>query len=236
MAIITLKAEPREVTGRGTDELREAGQVPVVVYGPKTEPINATVNRNELKAVYDQAGRSSLVDLAVADKAPEKVIIQDLQKDPVLGEIIHVDFYQVDMTKSVKATVKLIFEGVAAAVKELGGTLVKARTSVEVKGLPDKLVPSLTVDLSKLATFDDVIHVKDIVLPEGLEWDMDEERSVAVVNPPRTEAEMAALDEAPEEELPEGVEEETEGEEGEEKKEESGEGEAKAEEAKSEEK
>lgn len=214
MATITLKAEPREVKGRATDELRETGFVPVVVYGPKTEPIMATVNENELRSALKEAGHSSLVDLVINEQEPVKVIIQDLQEDPVKDKLLHADLYQVDMTKKVGATVKLVFIGTAPAVKELGGTLVKARTTVEVKGLPDKLVPSLEVDLTKLVTFDDVIHINDIVLPEGLEWDIDAERSVAVVNPPRTEEEMAALDEVPEEgELPEGAEEDKEGEE-----------------------
>ncbi len=238
MATITLKAEPREVKGRATHGLREAGLVPVVVYGPKTEPTMATVNENELRSALKEAGHSSLVDLVIEGQDPVKVIIQDLQEDPVKDEFLHADLYQVDMTKKVGATVKLVFSGIAPAVKELGGTLVKARTTVEVKGLPDKLVPSLEVDLTKLATFDDVIHIKDITLPEGLEWGVDAERSVAVVNPPRTEEEMAALDEVPEEgELPEGAEEDKEGEEGEEgeeKKSEDGEGDKNKEEEKSE--
>lgn len=198
MDIIELSAAPRELQGRGTDELREQGLVPAVVYGPKSEPVSVQVNQNEFLNVLAKAGQSSLVDLNVDGKM-SKVIIQDVAYDPLKDTPIHIDFYAVDLTKPVSATVGLVFVGTAGAVKELGGTLVKARTTIEVKGLPEKLVPSLEVDISKLATFDDVIHVKDLTLPEGLEFDMDPERSIAVVNPPRTEAEIEKLDEVPEE-------------------------------------
>ncbi len=201
MDTITLKVEPRELVGRKTELLREKGKVPAVIYGPKTEPKNISVDANALVGVYKAAGGSSLVDLVVGDAKPVKVIIQDIQRDPIKDTIIHADFFEVDMTKPVSATVLLDFVGTSPAVKELGGTLIKARNSIDVKGLPDKLVPSIEVDISALRTFDDVIHVKDLVLPEGLEFNMDPERSVAVVNPPRTEAEMKALEESPEEEV-----------------------------------
>ena len=197
MDTITLKAEPREMVGRQTNTLRDESVVPGVVYGPKTEPRKVQVDRNTLIAAYKKTGSSSLIDLDLNGKV-EKVIVQDIQRDPIKDDITHVDFYQVDLTKEVSATVRLEFIGSSAAVKELGGTLVKARNTVEVKGLPDKLVPALEVDITKLKTFDDVVQIKDITLPEGLSWDIDQERAVALVNPPRTEAQMAALEEAPE--------------------------------------
>lgn len=206
------------MVGRKTDTLREESVVPGVVYGPKAEPINVQVKHNDLVAVFRTVGRSSLVDLEIAGGKTAKVIIQDVQRDPIKDDITHADFYQVDMTKEVSATVRLEFTGSSVAVKELGGTLVKARNTVEVKGLPDKLVGSIEVDITKLETFDDVIHVKDVPLPEGLVWDMDDERAVALVNPPRTEEQMAALEEAPEEVEVTGADEAEEGEEGEEGK------------------
>ena len=217
---ITLKAESRELTGRDTNVLREEGKVPVVLYGPKVESKSYQVDRNELVAVYNEAGSGSLADFEIEGKIV-KVLIKDIQKDPIKDFITHADLYEVDLTKPVSATVDLQFIGGSAAVKELGGTLVKARDTIEVKGLPDKLVPFIEVDISPLNTFDDVIHVRDLAIPEGLELDIDPDRAVALVNAPRTEAEMEQLDEAPVEEVP-GEDEEAE--EGEEKKE--GEGEA----------
>ena len=211
MDTITLNAEPREAKGRDTNALRADSIVPAVVYGPNSESRSVQVIRNEVIAAFRQAGRSSLVDLVIGGDKPVKVIIQDVQRDPLKDDLTHIDFYEVDLTKEVSATVMREFIGTSAAVKELGGTLVKARDRIEVKGLPDRLVASLEVDISKLNTFDDVFHVKDIVLPEGLSLDMDEERAVALVNPPRTQEEMEKLDEAIEEEVT-GADEDEEGE------------------------
>jgi len=216
---VSLKAEPRELTGRAMDELKAEGTVPGVLYGPGTTNQNLQVERNALVSALQAAGGSSLVALDTGSGTPVNVIIKDIQKDPVRDDITHVDFYQVDMTKPVSTSVLLVYVGVSPAVKDLGGTLIKARTTIDVIGLPDKLVPSIEVDISKVTDFETVVHVKDLVLPEGLELDMDPKRAVVLANPPRTEAEMEALEEAPEEgELPEGAEEDTEGEEGDEDK------------------
>jgi len=187
-----------------------------VVYGPNSEPRSIQVDRNATIVAFRQAGRSSLLDLVIGGDKPVKVIIQDVQRDPLRDDLTHIDFYEVDLTKEVSATVKLEFIGTSAAVKELGGTLVKARDRIDVKGLPDKLVASLEIDISKLNTFDDIFQVKDIALPEGLSIDMDGERAIALVNPPRTQEEMEKLDEVIEEEITGAEEAEVkEGEEGE---------------------
>lgn len=217
---VSLKAEPRELTGRAAAELKTNGTIPAVLYGPGVANQNLQVENSAFVSAYQVAGGSSLVELDAGTGKPVNVIIKDIQKDPVMDFVTHIDFYQVDMTKPVSTSVLLEFVGIAPAVKDLGGTLIKARATIDVKGLPDKLVPSIEVDISTIIDFDTVIHVKDLELPEGLEFDMDPERAVALANPPRTEAEMEALEEAPEEaELPEGAEEEKEGEEGEEGKE-----------------
>ncbi len=214
---VSLKAEPRELTGRATEELKTEGIIPGVLYGPGVANQNLQVAYNAFDKAYQTAGESSLVELDTGSGTPVNVIIKDIQRDPVRDDITHVDFYQVDMTKPVSTSVLLEFVGTAPAVKDLGGTLIKARATIDVKGLPDKLVPSIEVDISKVIDFETVVHVKDLVLPEGLEFDMDPERAVVLANPPRTEEEMAELEEAPEEgELPEGAEEEKEGEEDEE--------------------
>lgn len=219
MKAITINAEPRELTGRDTDQLREQGKVPVTIYGPKVKTVSAQVDRNELAAALSEVGGGSLISIVLGDK-DEKVLIKDIQRDAITDLIIHADLYEVDMTKPVSATVDLQFIGSSAAVKELGGTLVRARDTIEVRGLPDKLVPFIEVNISALNTFDQVIYIKDLNIPEGLELDIDPESAVALVNAPRTEAEMEALEEAPVEDLPDEVKE---GEEGEAKEGEEGE-------------
>jgi large subunit ribosomal protein L25 len=193
---ITLSAEKRELAGRKNWQTREAGAVPAVVYGPNTQPQSVAVDRKALAVVFRQAGESTLVDLNINGNQPLKVLIQDLQYDPLTSEIIHADFRAVDLTKEITADIKLHFVGEAAAVKELGGTMVHALDKIKVRALPTALVASIEVDVSKLKTFEDSFKISDLVLPAGITVVDDANQTIAVVAPPRSEEELAALDKA----------------------------------------
>lgn len=205
METFSLKATQRELTGRKTDTLRTEGLVPAIVYGIGSEPKMITVEKVEFNRLYSEAGESSIVELAIEGSDVENVLIQDVQRDPLHGEVVHVDLRRIDMNKPVEASVSLEFVGESIAVKALGGTLVRAVEVIDIRCLPSKLVSSIEVDISKLETFDDVIHVSSLAIPEGIEVLTDMERTIATVNPPRVEE---VPTEAPEDELPEGVAEE----------------------------
>jgi len=193
---ISLSAEKRTILGRDNWKTRTAGQVPAVVYGSKIEPKNIAVNLKALIVALRGAGESSLVDLAINGDQPLKVLIQDVQKDPMTGEIIHVDFRAVDLTKEIVAEIKLEFIGESPAVKGLGGILIEAMNTLEVRALPTALVSSIQVDISMLKTFDDTIRVSDLILPAGITAVKDLNETVAVVEEPRTEEEIAELSKA----------------------------------------
>lgn len=194
-----ISAQSRTETGRKTEELRAQGLVPAVVYGSDTEPQSITIDRNAFVKVYKEAGESMIVELAVNEASPLHVLIQDFQMSPILGEVTHVDFRVVNMKEEIETDVDLEFVGEPMAVKGLGGTLVTSRDYVTVRCLPNKLVRSIQVDLTKLATFDDVIRISDLILPEGMVVLDEADASIAIVDAPRSEAEMAALDSAVEE-------------------------------------
>lgn len=191
----TLAAQKREITGRATDALRAAGAVPGVMYGFGTEPTNIVVDRNAFAKVYSQSGESTVVELTV-DGVTHPVLIADIQRDPLTDFFRHVDFRRVDPTRKIDANIRIMLVGESAAVKVLGGTLVQSLEEVEVFALPDRLVSEIEVDISRLATFEDVIHVSDIVIPEGIEIKNDLSLPVASVQAPRSEEELAALNEA----------------------------------------
>ncbi len=196
MSEITLQAQTRTEKGRKTNVIRAEGLVPAVVYGDGTDPQSISVNRQEFIKVYRTAGESSIIELSVADAKPLHVLIHDYDLDPLRDEVIHIDFRSVDMNKPIEAVVTLEFVGEAAAVKALGGTLMNSRETVLVRALPSKLVRSINVDLTQLATFDDVIRLVNLDLPEGMEIVGDTNLTIVSVSKPRTVAEMAALDEA----------------------------------------
>ena len=190
-----IEAKTREARGRQTVALRADGLVPAVMYGFDTEPKNITVDRNTFVKVYDQAGESTVVDLEI-DGTKHPVLIAEIQRDPLTDFITHADFRRVDPKRKIEADIPLKLVGMAPAVKELGGTLVQSLEEVKVMSLPDALVHEIEVDVTKLTTFDDVIRVKDIVIPEGIEVKSDADQAVASVQPPLSEAELAALDAA----------------------------------------
>lgn len=176
--------------------LRQDGFIPAVVYGPDRAALALTIPAPEFKKLYTAAGVSTLIDLQVeGEKAPNKVLIQEVQTDPLRGDVIHVDFRQINMAETMEAEVELSFVGDAPAVKGLGGTLIKPRAHVKIKCLPNDLVSSITVDLTALATFEDSIHVKDISVPQGITILDAGDSLVAKVAPPLTEEQLKAMEE-----------------------------------------
>lgn len=191
---MTLSAKAREEKGRKTNVLRAEGQVPAVVYGFAIEPTSITVDRSDMERLYTKAGESTVVDLDI-DGTVHPVLIQEVQRDALTGFFTHVDFRKLNMTERVEAAVSLVLEGEAPAVKGLGGTLIHALDEVEVSALPNALVREIIVDISVLATFDDAVHVSDLSVPAGVEILTEGTATVASVAPPRSEEELAALDE-----------------------------------------
>lgn len=181
-------------TARHADEVRAEGKIPAVVYGPEMQAVSVSVAQGEFEKLYSQAGESSLVDLNVDNGTPYRVLIQDVQYEPVKGKIIHVDFRQINMNKEMTATLSLNFLGESAAVKGLGGTLVKATDTVDIKCLPKDLVSHIDIDLSVLKTFDDIIKVTDLNLPAGITIVTNPTTVIAKVIPPLTEDELKAME------------------------------------------
>lgn len=197
MEEIKLSIKSREVIGRKVNSLRAEGMVPGIVYGHGVKNRNVVIGERELEKIYDEAGESSLIDLTIDEAKPVKVMIKVIQREPVYDKPLHVDFREVRMDEKITAEIDLVFVGETPAVKELGGTLVKNFDYLEVECLPTALVPEIEVSLEKLITFDDVLRVKDLNIPEGMRVLQDENRTIAVVTPPLTEEELAALEEAP---------------------------------------
>lgn len=190
----SLTAKKRE--GKA-EELRAEGLIPGVLYGPEIEPISIALDYNTFESLYNEAGESTLIDFTVeGDKEPTKVLIQDMQIDPVKRTISHVDLRQIKMGVEMSATMGIQYVNESSAVKELGGTLMTGNDSLNIKCLPKDLVSHIDIDLSVLNTFEDSIHVRDLKLPEGIVVTDDEGTLLAKVSAPLTEDQLKAMDEA----------------------------------------
>jgi large subunit ribosomal protein L25 len=193
---IVLKAQTRESKGK---KARQEAQdkIPCVVYGQDMKAENLWVDRVAFAQSFDDAGTNTIVTLQIDDaKKPLNVLIYDYQNDPVSSLFTHVDFYVVNLKEEVETEIPLVFVGIAPAVKELGGTLVKNHDVLEVRALPNDLPREIEIDLSKLKTFDDQITIADIAVNDKVQILLDPEMIIATVAEPRTDEELAALDEA----------------------------------------
>ena len=170
------------------------GLVYAVVYGPDVKNENIQVPEREFLKVLKEAGENSLIELVIEGvKEKKPVLVKEVQKNPVSGKIIHIDFYQPDWKEAVEVAIPLVFEGVAPAEKDLGGTLNKNILEVLVRALPQNLPHEIKVDVSKLNTFQDHIFVKDLVVSKDVEILKDADEIVAsVLEPQKIEEELAA--------------------------------------------
>lgn len=190
MSLYTLQAKTRKKLGRQASEVRAEGLIPAVVYGNKVENQILSVPRSEFEKVYAHAGASNLVDLVIEGASQVPVLIHDVQRDPRINKVVHVDFYQVNMAEKLNAHLPLKFIGESKAVKGLGGILIKNFSHIEVRCLPQDLVPEIAVDISCLQTFEDSIKIKDLPIPVGIEVIATPTAIVASVSAPLTEDEL----------------------------------------------
>ncbi len=189
-----ISAKPRVILGRQNKTLRKSGTMPAVLYGAKTKSLPLQVNQRDFEKIFRQAGENTLINLEVEGEGVHKVLIHDVAKHFMKNEPIHVDFYEVDLSKKIHATVPLHFVGTSVAVKELGGILIKSLNQIQVEALPTDLPQFLEVTIEKLSTFEDLIRVAEIPVNEKIRILDDPEAVIVSVQPPRTEAELADLE------------------------------------------
>jgi large subunit ribosomal protein L25 len=185
--MLVLKTKSRILLGKKTRSLRRKGILPACVYGHGKENKNIEVDKIFFQKFYKQAGADNLLDLIIDNQKPIKVLIQNIQKDPVKDQIIHIDFYQIKKGEKITHSIKLNFIGEAKAIKELNGSLVKNVNFVEVKCLPEDLISEIDVDISCLNSFEDVICLKDLKIPSNIEILDKLDEVVVVITPPKRE-------------------------------------------------
>lgn len=211
--MLSISAKIRKELGKKVKSLRKMGVLPAVLYGHKIKNLNLELDLKEFEKIYKKAGESSLIKLEVKNQKSKTelpkeakvkkrtessspvdeflVLIHDIQFDHLTQKLIHIDFYQPELKEEVEVTVPLIFEGEAPAVKDLGGTLVKNISEVEVKALPQNLPHEIKVDIGNLKTFEDNILIKDLIVLKEVKILKGPEEIVAkVTQPEKVEEEL----------------------------------------------
>ena len=137
--------------------------MPGVVYGPEKASVTISVGSSDLLRLYRKAGKSSLIDLDVGGDMI-KVLIQDIQFHPVRSDIIHIDFFAVNLKKVTTVDVPLNFIGESPAVKNLGCMLTRDHEYISIRCLPTDIPHDIAVDISKLENLQDSITIADLDL------------------------------------------------------------------------
>ena len=196
-----------EVQNRSKKEKVDHNFLPGVVYAPDIETMMIKFKTNDFIKAYTEVGESSLLTLKLADQE-FKVLVKDVQRDVIKDHFIHVDFYKVDMNKEVSTEIPLEFVGESKAVRELNAQLNKNIDFVSVECLPQDLVSVIEVDISALSEFGDSIHIKDLVLPSGINVLNHPDDAVVSVTEPQIEKEPEVVEEEKTEEADDKVKEE----------------------------
>jgi len=218
-----LKAENRKELGKATKYLRRAKIIPAVIFGKGMESVAISLNHNEFMKVYKQSGETDLIDISCEDKK-FKVLIKDVQVDPVRDEITHVGFYKPDLTIKIEAQVPVVIIG------EENNEIVKAGTGIAlhllqeitVEALPEDLPHEFRVDISNLKEFGSGISISQLdydktkvaipdVDPEEMIVRIEEmkiqEEPEEVISEEEAIAQVEATKEKPEDKTEEGKEE-----------------------------
>ena len=184
-----VSAEPREVVGKKVSALRREGKLPAVVYGGDHESQNIQLEARAFDELMRTTTKNTLVDLKVGSAKATPVLLQGVHEHPVRRNPMHVDFLVVSMTEAITIEVPVNYMGDSTAADKLGGTLLHLRESVSISALATALPQSIDLDITPLDSFEAVLHVSDLIVPEGTTVLTDPEEPLARVQPPRVEEE-----------------------------------------------
>jgi large subunit ribosomal protein L25 len=198
---IELKVTVRKTVGDGAArELRREGMIPAILYGPKAEPVMLSVMTKELETILVTSNIGQvLLNLLIQNGKQQSrtAMIKELQTQPISGNLLHVDFYEVAMDQKIKISIPVVTTGQAAGVEE-GGVLQLVRHEVEIFCFPNNIPESLEVDVTDM-NIGDSKHIDAVSIDESFEL-VDESNFtlVTVLSPKAEEVEEEVVEEGEE--------------------------------------
>ena len=161
MEELELQTATREILGKKVRFLRRQGVIPVHLFGHGIESVALQCDVAQLQQVMAEAGKTKIISLKL-DKAkkPRNVMVREIQRNPLTGELLHVDFYQVRMEEKIQVAVPIVLVGEAPALKSKENRLLHELNSLDIECLPDKVPANIEVDISSLTEAGQSIRVK----------------------------------------------------------------------------
>ena len=189
METLEIQVEARDKQRkRDARRLLRSGKIPAILYGPKTAAVGLALDKKEFSRRVAGLQGSHLVRLksGAAALAEKVALVKDMQFHPISGDVIHADFYEVDLTAKIQVHVPLHFVGKAAGIAR-GGILQPIVRELEVECLPLDIPEFFNVDVTAL-DIGDSVHIEDLQMPEGVVSIAEENLALVSVVPPTVEA------------------------------------------------
>ena len=186
MGDVSFAVEARDTRGKGAArELRRNGMVPAVVYGGGRQATAIQIDSAKFERMLEtsHAGVNTLIDLEGSEAGGKTVIAKELQREAVRGKLIHVDFYEVDLSTKIEVSVPIRLTGTPEGVV-LGGVLDQQMRDVTLMCLPNTIPDSVDIDVSGME-LGDSLHVSDLGVADGVDIATESELTVATVLIPR---------------------------------------------------
>ena len=179
-----LHVQRRRVTGKKVKQLRRQGIAPANVYGRGLDSVAVQAELSHVQHVFRSVDRNAVVQMTVDAEAEIPVVLREVQRHPVTGEVLHLDFYQVDLTRVIHSEARLVLTGDPEGVSK-GGTLVQSLEYLMLEALPTAMLSEIEVDVSGLSDFGHSVLVRDLVLGDGVRALTDGAIAIATVLAPR---------------------------------------------------
>ncbi|MFH1980798.1 MAG: 50S ribosomal protein L25 [Pseudomonadota bacterium] len=187
MEYLELSASTRTETGNGpARRLRVEGRCPAILYGAKAEPVMMSIHTHDFELSLKRGGGTmAFFNLTIEghDGGKRLAIVKELQRDPVSAQLVHVDFYEIDMNRKLTVKIPVHTVGKCKGV-EFGGLLQVIRRELEVSCLPSNIPAAIELDITELGV-GEAIHVEDIQLADGVEIPHDVNFTVITVLSPK---------------------------------------------------
>lgn len=191
---LNLQAEERTLLGKKVKKLRRDGKIPAHVFGKGVETEHVSVDGKTFLKTFKEAGETGLIDLRIGAEKVRPVLVRDVSHDPITGDLIHVDFYQVNLTEKVKVPVPLVLIGEDPELVKLGEAIVlQTLNEIEVEALPTNLVEKIEVDITSLKSIDDAITLAQLNYDREKLTILADQEEVVVKLAPAVSAEMEAI-------------------------------------------
>ena len=185
----TYQVQRRSVMGKRVATLRREGVLPANIYGRAQESVAVQLAYVDARDLLNAHGLNTLVNIQVEGEAQTRpVVVRNVELEPVNRKILHLDMYQVDLSRIIKASIPVVLVGEAPAVHKFGGVLIHALDHVEVEGLPHSIPEHIEVSVAGLIEVGDHIQVKDLRIPPGLKVHAAPDQGVVAVQASRAAA------------------------------------------------